>query len=165
MKVLALTRTDSRGPSTRYRIEQYRPLLAARGIEVETRPLFGARWFALLERPAGAGRAVGKALESARQLATRVGQVLAARRSDADLVLVEQQLFPYLPAWVEGLLWPRRQPTALEFDDAIYLTRGHRRKLERLCARAHVVIVGNETLAEFARPHACLLYTSDAADE
>ena len=154
MKVVALTRTDSRGPSTRYRIEQYAPLLAARGIEVTTRPLFGARWFALLERPAGAGRTLGKAFESARRLAARFGQVLAARDSDADLVLVEQQLFPYLPAWVEGLLWPRRQPTVLEFDDAIYLTRGHRAKLERLCARADVVIVGNETLAEFARPHA-----------
>ena len=31
MKVLALTRTSSIGPSTRYRIEQYRPALAADG--------------------------------------------------------------------------------------------------------------------------------------
>ena len=47
MKVLALTRTSSIGPSTRYRIEQYRPLLAERGIEVDTLPLFDERWFAI----------------------------------------------------------------------------------------------------------------------
>jgi glycosyltransferase involved in cell wall biosynthesis len=154
MKVVALTRTSSIGPSTRYRIEQYLPALAARGIAVETRPLFGATWFRLLERPPGARRALLKAGYSLGRLVARVAQVIAAARSPADLVLVEQQLFPYLPAWAELLLWPRRLPTIVEFDDAIYLTRGHGTKLPRLWARADLVIVGNRFLAEVARPHA-----------
>lgn len=154
MKVVALTRTSSIGPSTRYRIEQYRPLLAARGIQVETRPLFDERWFALLERPAGPARSVAKALYSLRRLCARVAQVRAAERSDADVVLVEQQLFPYLPAWIELLLWPRTKPTLIEFDDAIYLTRGHRRKLQRLWRRADRLIVGNRFLAAVAAPFA-----------
>ncbi len=49
MKVVALTRTSARGPSSRYRIEQYRAALAAEGVHVETAPLFGDGWFALLE--------------------------------------------------------------------------------------------------------------------
>jgi len=150
MKVVALTRTSRLGPSTRYRIEQYVPRLRGQGIEVETRPLFGDAWMRLRAvRPAPA-RVLAKGGYAAARLVARVGQVLAARAGDADLVLVEQQLFPYLPAWIETLLWPRR-PTILEFDDAIHLTFAHRRKLERLCALATHVLVGNEHLAAFAR--------------
>lgn len=154
MKVIALTRTTSLGPSTRYRIDQYRPRLRERGIEVEMRPLFGPGWFRILERPAGPVRTLSKAVYSLARLAARMAQVRTLRAARPDLVLVEQQLFPYLPAWVESLLWPSRIPTALEFDDAIYLTAGHEQKLQRLCALVDVVIVGNRFLADFARPHA-----------
>jgi len=154
MKVLALTRTSSIGPSTRYRIEQYRPLLAERGIEVETAPLFDERWFAILERPPGPGRTLAKAAYSVGRLLARCSQALAASRSGADVVLVEQQLFPYLPAIFELALWPRGRRTIVEMDDAIYLTRGHRAKLQRLWARADLVIVGNRFLAEVVRPFA-----------
>lgn len=154
MKVLALTRTSSIGPSTRYRIEQYRPLLAEQGIEVETAPLFDERWFALLERAPGPGRLLAKARYSLGRLLTRCAQARGASRGDADVVLVEQQLFPYLPAALELALWPRARRTIVELDDAIYLTRGHRAKLQRLWARADLVIVGNRFLAEVVRPHA-----------
>lgn len=154
MKVVALTRTTSIGPSTRYRIEQYRPALAAQGIELVTLPLFGRTWFAILEcRPAPL-RALLKAPYSLARLLVRVVQARQAALGDADLVLVEQQLFPYLPAAIEELLWPARQPTILEFDDALWLTPGHEAKLARLCARATLVIAGNEYLAEFARRRA-----------
>jgi glycosyltransferase involved in cell wall biosynthesis len=155
MKVVALTRTSTIGPSTRYRIGQYVSDLRQHDIHVSMRPLFGPTWFKLLEStPRSAVTVVGKALYSLSRLLVRVGQVLAVRIAPPDLVLIEQQLFPYLPAWIEGLLWPRGAPTVLEFDDAIYLTKGHRQKLERLCAQADLVIVGNRFLADFARPHA-----------
>jgi glycosyltransferase involved in cell wall biosynthesis len=69
-------------------------------------------------------------------------------------VHIEQQLFPYLPWPLESLLWPRRKPVVLEFDDAIFLTFAHRGKLERACARADLVIVGNRFLEAFAAAHA-----------
>jgi glycosyltransferase involved in cell wall biosynthesis len=153
VKVVALTRTSSRGPSSRYRIEQYRPGLAAEGIRVETAPLFGDGWFALLEWRSAPLRVAGKALYAAARLPVRAAQALAAGRGDADIVHIEQQLFPYLPWAIESLLWPRRKPVILEFDDAIFLTFAHRRKLERACARADLVIVGNRFLADFATPH------------
>ncbi|MFT7464101.1 MAG: glycosyltransferase involved in cell wall biosynthesis [Pseudohongiellaceae bacterium] len=154
MKVLALTRTSSIGPSTRYRIEQYRPLLAQRGIEIETAPLFDERWFAILERPPGLARLLAKARYSLGRLAARCAQARSASRSNADVVLVEQQLFPYLPAAIELALWPRAPRTIIEMDDAIYLTRGHRAKLQRLWAAADLVIVGNRFLADVVRPFA-----------
>jgi len=154
MKVVALTRTSSIGPSTRYRIEQYRPALAAQGIELVSLPLFGRTWFAILEvRPAPL-RALLKAPYSLVRLLVRVLQARRAALGDADVVLVEQQLFPYLPAALEELLWPARKPTILEFDDAIWLTPGHGDKLKRLCARASLVIAGNDFLAAFARASA-----------
>ncbi|MGQ0552514.1 MAG: glycosyltransferase family 4 protein [Planctomycetota bacterium] len=151
MKVVALTRTSSIGPSSRYRIEQYRAALAAENIVVVTRPLFGRTWFALLEWRSQAVAAFFKAPYALLRLGVRLGQALAARSSDADLILIEQQLCPYLPWWIERHFWPRRQPVVLEFDDAIWLTFGHEAKLAAACARASLVIVGNEELARFAR--------------
>jgi glycosyltransferase involved in cell wall biosynthesis len=60
-------------------------------------------------------------------------------------------MFPYLPWTFERLLWPRRTPLLLEFDDAIWLTFAHRAKLQAACARADMVLVGNDELAAFAR--------------
>lgn len=154
MKVHALTRTSSIGPSTRYRVEQYREALAAQGIELSTAPLFGPAWFAILERRPSPLRVVLKAGYSLGRLAARLRQAAAAARGAADVLLVEQQLFPYLPWAVERRLLPRDKPFILEFDDALWLTPGHERKLARLCAAARLVIVGNEFLAEFARRHA-----------
>ena len=153
LKVVALTRTSRRGPSTRYRIEQYRAGLAALGIEVRTLPLFEDRWFEILEIPSKPWRGLLKAGYAARRLLARVAQARAAAAGDADVVLVEQQLFPYLPWALERWLWPSRKPVILEFDDAIFLTRGHASKLARECARAQLVIVGNAFLREFAAPH------------
>lgn len=151
MKVVALTRTSNVGPSTRYRIEQYRPALARDGIEIVTRPLFGTTWFALLGLRPAILRVPAKALYSLARLLVRLAQLLRLPFDRPDLVLVEQQLFPYLPGWVEALLWPRGRPTVLEFDDAIFLTWGHAAKLRRLCGLADVVQVGNDFLADFAR--------------
>ena len=151
LRVLALTRTSSRGPSTRYRIEQYRAELAARGIEVTSRPLFGDSWFAILETRPALLRTLLKAGYSLARLAARVAQAREAARGGHDLVLLEQQMFPYLPWTLERLLWPARTPVLLEFDDAIWLTFAHRAKLAAACARADLVLVGNDELAQFAR--------------
>lgn len=151
LRVLALARTGLRGPSTRYRIAQYREALAREGIEVELQPLFDEGWFRILELPPGPWRALRKAGYALARLGARVGQARRAARGPHDLVLVEQQLFPYLPWALERLLWPGGKPVLLEFDDALWLTPGHAAKLAAACARADTVLVGNEFLAGFAR--------------
>ncbi len=154
LRVLALTRTSDRGPSTRYRIEQYRGELAARGIELATRPLFGERWFAILQARPAPLRAALKAGYSLARLVARVAQCAEAARAGHDLVLVEQQMFPYLPWALERALWPRRSRVLLEFDDALWLTPGHASKLAAECSRADLVLVGNDFLAAWAGRHA-----------
>jgi glycosyltransferase involved in cell wall biosynthesis len=151
LRVLALARTGLRGPSTRYRIAQYRGELAQLGVEVELAPLFDEGWFRILEARPAPWRALLKAGYSLARLGARVAQARRAHRGGHDLVLIEQQLFPYLPWALERLLWPRSTPVLLEFDDAIWLTFAHRRKLAAACARADTVLAGNAFLADFAR--------------
>jgi glycosyltransferase involved in cell wall biosynthesis len=64
----------------------------------------------------------------------------------SDLFIVEHQLFPYVPFFVENRFLPERY--LVEFDDAIYLT--HPRKLPQVIGRSTGVIAGNRTLAEYA---------------
>jgi len=151
LRVLALARTGLRGPSTRYRIAQYRVELLRLGVEVELAPLFDEAWFRILEARPAPWRALLKAGYSLVRLGARVAQARRADRGDHDLVLIEQQLFPYLPWALERWLWPRRKPVLLEFDDAIWLTWAHAAKLAAACARADAVLAGNEFLAAFAR--------------
>lgn len=78
-----------------------------------------------------------------------------------DLVWVEKELFPYLPAWAEWLLAHLGPGYVVDYDDAVF----HRydfqgsywvrkllgRKIDRVMRRAKVVFVGNDYLAQRAR--------------
>lgn len=147
-RILYLSKTDRTGPSSRYRIYQFLPGLAAAGIRVEVSPLFRRPYFTLLEQPFPL-RVTGKVVYTAWRFSVRAAALLRAGRYDA--LVIEHQLFPYLPSWVERFLARRGMPFALEFDDAIYLTRFHGRKMDTLCRIAKRVIVGNRYLAEYAR--------------
>jgi len=147
LRVIAYTKTSEIGPSSRYRYHQMAPYLDALGVELQFRPLFGPAWFAILRR----GRFVGgvlKCVYAPLRLLVRLWALLTMGRP--DLVVIEHQLFPYLPAWYERWLRFRRQPFTVEFDDAIFLTRLHRAKMETLCTLASRVIVGNRELSSFA---------------
>jgi glycosyltransferase involved in cell wall biosynthesis len=77
-----------------------------------------------------------------------------------DLVWVEKELFPYLPAWAEWLLAHLGPGYVVDYDDAVF----HRydlqgnflvrnllgRKIDRVMARARMVFAGNEYLAQRA---------------
>lgn len=149
VRLVAFTKTSAIGPSSRYRYVQYRERLARLGVEMDVRPLFGALWFRLLRWPLPL-RSLAKLVYAPLRFCVRLAQWSTLRAT--DVVVVEHQLFPYLPAWGEAALARRRLGFVLEFDDAIYLTFAHRAKLERMCALARMVVVGNEFLAEFARP-------------
>jgi glycosyltransferase involved in cell wall biosynthesis len=78
-----------------------------------------------------------------------------------DLIVIEKEIFPFLPAWAEWWLNRLRIPFIADYDDAIFhnydlsphplvrLFLG--RKIARVMHRAEAVVCGNEYLAAYAR--------------
>jgi glycosyltransferase involved in cell wall biosynthesis len=78
-----------------------------------------------------------------------------------DLLWIEKELFPWLPAWAESFLSRRGIPYVIDYDDAVYHRYDlHRNPLIRalfgknidtVMQYATTVVVGNDYLAEHAR--------------
>ncbi len=147
-RILFFTKGVAVNPASRYRFLQYLPYFEEAGFEVTVRPLFPESYYRW-GRARSPIRQTAKALISATSLARRLVQLPEAR--EADLIVVENQLFPYEQGLLEELLFTFKRKVVVEFDDAIYLTPLHREKILRVLAKAEHVIVGNRFLADFAR--------------
>jgi len=147
MKVLYFSKTSDIGPSSRYRVYQYLPYLRSRGFDVVVKPLFGPTYFWLLTWRAAWTRVIAKAVYVLVRFFKRVWDLLSVGR--VDLIVIEGQLFPYCPATVEQVLVKLNQKILIELDDAIYLTRFHRKKISELLQASSTAIVGNHALANF----------------
>jgi glycosyltransferase involved in cell wall biosynthesis len=153
MKLLMLTRYGRQGASSRARSFQYLPWLDAAGIEVAVVPLFSDAYVAALQR------GQKNLQEIKRAYPRRVKALLNAR--SFDLIWIEKEALPWLPAWMERLLTPTGIPYVLDYDDAVfhYYDR-HRNFFARallagkhpaLMRGAALVVAGNDYLAGFAR--------------
>lgn len=153
MRVLVLSRYDRLGASSRVRFLQYLPYLEARGIQCTVSPLFGGDYV----RGLYAGRIPLMAL--ARGYWSRVWALV--HRGGYDLVWLEKEALPWLPACVEELLLDRSTPLVIDYDDAwfhrydrhpmgvVRAWLGH--KIDALMARADVIVAGNGYIAERAQ--------------
>lgn len=145
-------------PSQRFRLEQWAPHLAQRGIDVDLVPFATRALYVRLYRP-GARLMVGALLTAC--VLRRVRDILGARRYDVVVVHRAAALLgpPLLEAWLA-----RMRPLIYDFDDAIFLlhTSANNRRLgwlkfpgktARICRRSRHIVVGNEYLAAYARQH------------
>ncbi len=154
MKVLSLTRYDTAGPSSRYRVYQFLPRLRAAGFEIDEAPLLDGRYIRDLY---DGGR--GNPVQLAHAALRRIGHVARAR--GYDLVWMEKELLPFFPGLIEQLLRLSHAPVVVDYDDAIFHRYDHHRsllvravlgrKIDRIMAGARLVIAGNAYLAERAR--------------
>jgi glycosyltransferase involved in cell wall biosynthesis len=149
VKVLAFTRYGARAASTRQRLLQYLPALAAAGIEVQHDVLLGDDYVRNLAEGGGYSQAaIGRAY------ARRLGRLLASR---PDMIWVYAELFPFLPGALERLAFASRRPVILDMDDAFFhnYDRHPNRlvrtmlsdKLDPLFAGAAACTLGNQYLA------------------
>ncbi len=69
----------------------------------------------------------------------------------ADVVAIEREFFPCFPPVFELLIKVLKGGYVLEFDDAVFLSRGRKRKYPATIKMASRVIVGNAYLDSFAR--------------
>lgn len=137
--------------STRYRLSQYVPGLAARGIEVDVAPMLGDRY--LLKR-FQTGKVSGP--EVVRGLFTRALQI--ARQGGYDAAWLQCELVPFAPGPIEAGLM--RIPYVYDFDDAFqskYRSGRFERfgsllgdKFDHVVRKASAVLPGNDYLYRYA---------------
>jgi glycosyltransferase involved in cell wall biosynthesis len=153
MKILALTRYGRQGASSRMRSYQYQPWLEAAGIHATIAPLFSDAYVRDLQQN------IRDPIKVARAYAGRFQILIASRRF--DMLWIEKEALPWLPAGVEKTLLPGSVPYVLDYDDAVfhYYDKHRNSVVKSLLAGKHpalikgaaLVVVGNEYLAEFAR--------------
>ena len=153
MRVLLLTRYGCLGASTRVRSFQYLPYLESKGWEIIVSPLFSDSYIQALY--SGQPRWV----EVISGYWCRLRALVCAKKY--DLIWIEKEVFPFMPALAERLLTIVGVPYVVDYDDALFhrydkhsnwLIRSFLgRKIDRVMKYAALVVAGNEYLAERAR--------------
>lgn len=155
LRVLFIVPHPIEGPSTRFRIAQYLPYLAAHGVTATLRPLFTSDEARVIY---GQGAMAAKVMLTLRAALRRVGDVIRAGRY--DLVYILREAFPFGPPVFERLLHWRSGRMAFDFDDAIHVpSTAYSNVLDRLrdfgkparlIRQADAVVPGSAYLARFA---------------
>jgi glycosyltransferase involved in cell wall biosynthesis len=146
---LVLSRYGLLGASSRVRFGQYFDALAREGVACRLSPLLPDAYLPLRYR--NDPRRYAYALAG---YAGRLGALLKA--STYDVIWVEGELFPGLPALFESLLAMVGTPYVVDYDDALFhkydhLSKGslgglYREKFSRLLSRSSGVTAGNAYL-------------------
>jgi glycosyltransferase involved in cell wall biosynthesis len=149
-----LTKYGPLAASTRTWFHQYVPHLEQAGIDVTISPLLDDDY---LHRLYG-GQPVSKAAVL-RGYLRRLRHLL--RAGAFDLLWIQFELLPYLPAWAERWLVWRGVPYVVNYDDAIFhrYDRSPNRLIRTLLSKkiatvmrhSALVIAGNAYLADYAR--------------
>ncbi len=110
-------------------------------------PLFMDRWFRIFDIRQWPLRAAAKSLYASMRFFVRIREILKVGK--CDLYCFEHQAFPYVPSFLERFAQKLNPNMLLEFDDAIYLTLLHKKKMPRLIKMSKHVIVGNNFLRNY----------------
>jgi glycosyltransferase involved in cell wall biosynthesis len=158
VRVLALVPAlPDTSPGQRFRMEQWAPHLAARGIDVAFEPFESADLHERLYQP---GQSARKAVLIGRAFAARARRL--ATLSEFDVVYVFREAALLGPALLERWIARRRVPMIFDFDDAVFEryvspSNGYLSyvkcpgKTATICRLASHVMAGNPYLADYAR--------------
>ena len=154
MKVLALSRFDRQGASSRLRIYQYIPFLEEKGIDVSVLPLLDASY--LKELYGGSVRQGGRRFGSYLKRLKSLGD-----RRRYDLLWLEYELLPWLPFWFERWFLGNGIPYVADYDDAVFhrydthssglVRRFLGKKIGAVMGGAAAVLAGNDYIADHAQ--------------
>ena len=154
MKILLLGRYSELGASSRLRFYQYLPYLRAQSISIEGASFFSEEY--LRSFYSSGRKSVGHVIQA---YLKRLSVCFSS--GHYDLVWIEKECFPWLPAPFEQLPFLREIPYIVDYDDAVHhsydqLSPGPVKwflcdKLRGLVSSSTAVTVGNTYLAEWAR--------------
>jgi glycosyltransferase involved in cell wall biosynthesis len=150
-KILVLTKYGSLAGSSRYRFYQYLPYLQSQGFDITLAPLFDNQYVANVNV---GKRKISNVLPLYFQ---RLWQSLTYQQY--DLLWIEKELLPYLPAWIEKIV-VQNIPYVVDYDDAQFHGYDQSKvplvklilsdKINKVMANAKLVIAGNEYIATTA---------------
>ncbi|MDP2794824.1 MAG: glycosyltransferase family 4 protein [Sulfurisoma sp.] len=153
MRVLALTRYTRLGASSRMRFHQYAPFLRAHAIDVRFAHFFSDDYLMALYAN-GKRRGADIVVAYLRRLRDLFSS------GDYDVIWLEKEILPWLPAWAEENIAARGIPLVVDYDDAIFhgydlnkracVRRFLGRKIDHVMRVASVVVCGNGYLAHRA---------------
>ena len=152
-KILYLTKYSRNAGSSRLRSFQYFPYLEQAGFSVEESPLFSEKYVEYLY----AGKSTKK--EAISGYFKRFLQLWSVYKYDQ--IVIEKELFPYLPALVEKLLNVLGINYIIDYDDAVFHNYDQHgnffvrkvlgKKIDAVMKSASVVVAGNSYLADRAQ--------------
>lgn len=153
MKILALTRYSALGASSRFRIYQYLPYLQEQGCEFTIQSLLGNKYIKHLYNKTSL-----PLFEIIKKYFMRI--ILLLRKNKYDLIWLQQEAFPWIPAWFETILIKSNVPVVVDYDDAFFHRYDQHKsmlvrlflgeKIDMVMSKAEVVIAGNQYLADRA---------------
>jgi len=145
MKVLFLTKYGDAGPSSRYRFYNYQPYFEEAGISCCFKPLLSNDYVYSLYKK----QKVKALVKSLFSVFKRIFFLLFNLK-EYDLIIIEKELFPNVPYFVEAYLL-KSKLYALDFDDYVATSYKENKiksfffenKIQNLVAKAKLVTVGN----------------------
>ncbi|SFJ09354.1 Glycosyltransferase involved in cell wall bisynthesis [Kaistella treverensis] len=152
MKILYFTKYSRNAGSSRLRSYQYFPYLEEAGFRVEVSPLFSEAYLKQLYSGQSTAR------EALKGYVKRFFKLFAVL--SYDRVVIEKELFPYLPAFAERILSLLGLQYVVDYDDAIFHNYDQNpnivirkilgNKIRKVMKYAKHVIAGNQYIADFA---------------
>jgi glycosyltransferase involved in cell wall biosynthesis len=152
MNILALTKYDTLGASSRMRMLQYSAVVESEGHSIKFSPLFSNSYVEELQQNKRHWLQVCVAY------CKRIYLLITLR--SVDILWIEKECLPWIPAWLETFLLSKSIPYIIDYDDAVFhLYDQHKNPLIRFCLtgkhprliqKASQVIVGNDYLFNYA---------------
>ena len=154
ISVLVLSRYDRAGPSSRFRFYQFFPHLEKEKFDISVSPLFNEKYVDNLY----SDRRTTKFFNPLNAYLKRTSKLLFDR--SYDLVWMEKEALPWVPASIEKLLCNTTIPYVIDYDDAIFhrydqhenffLRSVLSSKIRKIMAISSTVVVGNQYIAKYA---------------
>ena len=155
MHILLLSRYGRLGASSRVRYYQFIPTLEALGHTVTTSEFLPDAYLRRLYQGARPRLDI-----VATAYLRRIRRLLTGH-ADIDLIWMEKEALPWMPAWFERWLRRSHAPLVVDYDDAVYHSYQQHRlglvrtmlgtKIEEVMREACLVVAGNDYIADHAR--------------
>lgn len=144
MRILFLPKYHYEGPSSRYRTHKYITYFKEKGNEVSIKPLFRDNYVKKLYSGKN-NSIISKAIDYINRF-----RYIIKNGKKFDLLVIEKELFPFVPYTIEKILLNNMKYT-LDFDDAISIRYKNRffinkifgNKINKLARKSNLVTVGN----------------------